>query len=113
MKFLKLVWRNATRNRRRAVLTVLSLSIAIVTVTILATILDVFTGGVARSDATRLIVREKTAIIFPLPLAYRERIERLPGVKTVSVANWFGGNYQNERKNFFAKFAVDAATYFP
>jgi putative ABC transport system permease protein len=46
-----------------------------------------------------------------LPLAYQEQIRRLPGVKDVTVANWFGGIYVDQ-SNFFAQFAVNADRYF-
>jgi putative ABC transport system permease protein len=49
-------------------------------------------------------------MIQPLPIAYKDRIQRAPGVKEVSWANWFGGVYQDE-KNFFAQFAIDHETW--
>jgi putative ABC transport system permease protein len=112
VKFLPLILRNAARNRRRAVLTVLSAAIAIATLSLLSTILAAFNAQVEVADEARLVTRNSTSLIFPLPLAYRERIAAVPGVKAVSLGNWFGGIYQ-DRKNFFAKFAVDAETYFP
>lgn len=42
----------------------------------------------------------------PLPIAYRQRIERVPGVEMVTPFQWFGGYYQDP-KNFFAQFGVD------
>ncbi|MGH7311285.1 MAG: ABC transporter permease, partial [Candidatus Rokuibacteriota bacterium] len=45
-----------------------------------------------------------------LPLAYRDRLARIPGVTQVTFANWFGGVYQDER-NFFPQFAIDHTTY--
>ena len=112
MKYLKLIWRNAARNRRRAVLTVLSVSIAMVAIAILQTIITAFSAGLEMADATRLIVREATAIIFPLPLAYRQKIAAIPGVRSVAISNWFGGVYQ-DKKQFFPRFAIDAETYLP
>jgi putative ABC transport system permease protein len=44
--------------------------------------------------------------MFGLPLAYRGKIESLPGVTRAAYGNWFGGYYQTET-NFFAQFAVD------
>jgi putative ABC transport system permease protein len=112
MKFARFVWKNATRNKRRAILTLISISIAIVTICVLQTIVVAFTSGANSTDASRLIVRNRVSLVFPMPLAYRQRIAALPGVQSVSVANWFGGNYQ-DKKNFFAKFAIDAETYLP
>jgi putative ABC transport system permease protein len=46
------------------------------------------------------------SIIQPLPLSYRDKIMRIPGVKAITHNNWFGGVYQDER-NFFPQFAID------
>jgi putative ABC transport system permease protein len=112
MKFLKFIVRNALRNRRRAVLTVLSIGIAIITISVLRTIVYAFNAGVESADDSRLVVRRETAIIYQLPLAYRARIVNVPGVKAVTWANWFGGIYR-DKKEFFGKFAIDAETYLP
>src|SRR5947207_499150 len=63
------------------------------------------------ADATRLVVRHAASLVFPLPLAYKERLERVPGVERVSWGNWFGGYYQDP-KNQFTQFAVDAVSLF-
>jgi len=44
-----------------------------------------------------------------LPLAYSDRIAQIPGVTRLTWSNWFGGIYK-DRKNFFAQFAIDAAS---
>ena len=38
-----------------------------------------------------------------IPLAHRDKIQRIPGVKVSLHNNWFGGIYQDE-KNFFPQF---------
>jgi putative ABC transport system permease protein len=43
-------------------------------------------------------------------MAYRSRIEQVPGVVAVAYADWFGAKYQNE-SNAFPVFAVDPARY--
>ena len=45
-----------------------------------------------------------------MPSYYRERIKAIPGVKSVSHSQWFGGIYL-EPKNFFPQFAVDHENY--
>src|ERR1700719_925991 len=54
----------------------------------------------------RLVVINTVSLIQPLPLSYRDRLLRMPGIKEVTYDNWFGGVYQAE-KNFFPQFAVD------
>lgn len=112
MKYLRLIWRNASRNRRRAVLTVLSISIAIAAIAILQTIIVAFHAGVEVAQEARLVTRSKTSLIFPLPVAFGSKIAAVPGVRAVSSGTWFGGNYQ-DKKNMFPKFAIDAEKYFP
>ena len=56
------------------------------------------------------MVINKVSLIQPLPYAYRDRLLRIPGVKYVTFANWFGGVYQDEQ-NFFPQFAIDTDTY--
>src|SRR5262245_38556759 len=46
-----------------------------------------------------------------MPMAYRQRIEAVPGVKRVAVQNWFGAQDPADTKGFFAQFAVDAPYY--
>jgi putative ABC transport system permease protein len=66
---------------------------------------------VEASAVDRLITRQAVSFIYPLPYAYKDQIARVNGVKQVSYANWFGGTYIDKR-NFFARFAVDHETFF-
>jgi putative ABC transport system permease protein len=74
----------------------------------LATILTEFSRGSSRSNPLRLITRHAVSLAFTLPVAQRQRIATVPGVKAVIPFSWFGGIYKDE-KNFFANFAVDAS----
>jgi putative ABC transport system permease protein len=55
-------------------------------------------------------VINRTGLIAPLPLSYRDQMLQMQGVKNVTYANWFGGVYQDE-KNFFSQFAIDLPSY--
>src|SRR5262249_11034290 len=46
-----------------------------------------------------------------MPMAYRQRIEAVSGVKRVAVQNWFGARDPKDTKGFFAQFAVDDSWY--
>jgi putative ABC transport system permease protein len=112
MKFVRLVWVNLMRNKRRSILTALSVAVALF---LFGTLRSVETALQAAGDVgseARLITRSAIGITFPLPEAYAQRLRALEGVRSVSWANWFGGVYV-DTKNFFAQFAVDAETYFP
>ena len=110
MKFLPLLFANLLRRKVRTTLTVGSFAVALFLFCILVTIRAAFNAGVDVAGADRLLVINKVSLIQPLPLAYKDRIQRQPGVKEVTFANWFGGVYQDE-KNFFAQFAIDHETY--
>jgi putative ABC transport system permease protein len=106
MKFLGLVRANLFRKKVRFILTIGSFAVALFLFGILAVIRGAFSGGLDIAGADRLVVINRTSIIQPLPLAYSDKIRRIPGVKDITYANWFGGVYQDER-NFFPQFAID------
>jgi putative ABC transport system permease protein len=110
-RFLPFILRNATRNRRRTTLTVLSIVVSLFLFCTLRTVLTAFAASLETADAARLVVRRSVSLTFPLPLSYRDRLAQMPGVESVTWSNWFGGVYIDER-NFFSQFAVDPGTYF-
>jgi putative ABC transport system permease protein len=64
-------------------------------------------------QALRLVVRHKVSLGQPIPVAYEEKVRRVPGVKEVSVWNWYGGTYKDNRdqRNFFARFGVEPKAF--
>lgn len=110
MKFFPLIWSNLKRKKVRTAFTLLSILVAFILFGYLSAIRMAFTAGVEMSGADRLMVTHRVSIIQPLPVAYKDRIAMVPGVKEVTHANWFGGIYQDP-KNFFGQMAVDAETY--
>jgi len=102
-----------TRNWIRTVLTVMSVAAALFLFVALGGVLDTLKGAIQVGSEQRLITRNGISLVFPLPIAYRERIAAVPGVQTVSYSNWFGGQDPVDPRNFYAQFAVDAETYFP
>jgi putative ABC transport system permease protein len=109
MQLARLIWKNAVRNPRRSVLTILSITISIFLVSSLQAILTRLDslGQSPGSGHLRVVVHRSTGLGQPLPIAYKQRIAALPGVKAVGGWTWFGGLYIDE-SNFFANFAVDA-----
>ena len=106
MKFLGLIRANLFRKKIRFILTIGSFAVALFLFGVLAVVRVAFSGGIDIAGADRLVVINRTSIIQPLPLAYADKIKRIPGVKEITYANWFGGVYQDE-KNFFPQFAID------
>jgi len=111
MRILKLIIKNMLRHKLRTMLTILGITIAVTAFGLLRTVVTAWYVGVEASSANRLITRQSVSFIFPLPLAYRERIAKLNGVERVTFANWFGGVYI-DKKQFFARMAVDGETFF-
>jgi putative ABC transport system permease protein len=110
MKFLPLVWGNMLRHKRRTILTTLSVALALFLFASLRSVTTTLAAATLAGSETRMVVRNATGIVFPLPMAYVQRVAAVPGVRSVSFATWFGGWYRNERE-FFANFAVDAPTF--
>ena len=109
MTLMHFVRKNAFRNRRRSLLTILSISFGLLLLTVMMTIWRAFyiDQGSAES-AQRLLTRHKVSLVFFLPAFYREKIRALPGVKHVVNSTWFGGQYKDSRpENFFAQFGTD------
>lgn len=111
MFVIKLILRNALRHKLRTFLTVTGLALAVMAFGLIRTFITAWYAGAEASAPDRLVTRNAVSIIFTLPLAYREQIERIQGVKDVSYAIWFGGNYIDPQ-NFFPQFAVDHNTFF-
>lgn len=110
MKFLPLILENMKRKKVRLVLTIGSYAVALFLFGLLTVIENAFYQGIDIAGADRLVVRNKTSLIMPLPLSYKERLLQIDGVDAVTHANWFGGVYQDPR-NFFPQFAIDTETY--
>jgi putative ABC transport system permease protein len=110
-RHFSLIFRNCFRNRRRSILTVISIAASLCLLGMLLTIYNTFFFTEATPDqALRLITRNRVSLANPLPLSYQQQIKQTPGVKEVMINQWFGGVYKDSRDpaNFFARFAVEA-----
>jgi len=110
MKYLPFIFRNLLRKKTRSLLTIGSIAVALFLFGLLAAIETALNAGVDVAGVDRLIVRNKTSLIMPLPLAYQERLRQVEHVREATFATWFGGVYQDQR-NFFPQFAIDTETY--
>jgi len=96
MTSYQLVLKNVFRNRRRSLLTAASAAVSIL-------LLVVFSAAYRFLDSTPtpskshlvLVVRARASPIQPLPVSYRSRIERLPGVQAVTQVFWFDARYKD------------------
>jgi putative ABC transport system permease protein len=109
-RYLPFVIKNSWRNRRRTVLTILSISVSLALLGIMMAVYYAFyLSDAPPSQALRLVVRNRISLTFPMPRYYREKIRPIPGVRDVAISQWFGGVYKDARdpKNFFPRFAVE------
>ena len=114
-RYLPFIVKNCWRNRRRTILTVLSIGVSMCLLGVMMALFHAFyLAGPAPDQALRLVVRNKVSLTVTIPLAYRERIRQVPGVREVMVSNWFQGTYKDSRdpKNMFARFAIEPERFF-
>ena len=102
MKILKLIIKNTLRHKLRTLLTIFGIAIAVIAFGLLRTVVTAWYSSEKATAPNRLIVRQAVSFIFPLPYSYLEKIQRVPGVKEVTFANWFGGTYI-DKSQFFAR----------
>jgi putative ABC transport system permease protein len=110
MKFLSLVLKSAKRSKRRTLLTVMSVAIAVFLFASLRAVLDGFNAGAEAASSTRLVTIRSTSLMFQMPISHVETIKNTPGVRDVTWASWFGGIYKDP-KNFFAQIAIEPEGY--
>jgi putative ABC transport system permease protein len=111
MTLTRFIAKSAFRNKRRSILTVLSIAFSLLLLTLMMTIWRAFYIDTASAEsAQRLITRHRVSLTEYMPVYYRERIRAIPGVVAVAPSNWFGGIYKDQKpENFFAQFGTDPA----
>ncbi len=107
------VIRNTFRNKRRSLLTMISISFSLLLLTLMISIWRSFyVDQVAPEAARRLIIRDRVSLAFFLPEYYRSKIRAVPGINAVAPITWFGGRYIDDRpQHFFAQLATDPDEY--
>ena len=109
MTLTRFVTKSAFRNRRRSILTVLSITFSLLLLTMMMTVWRSFyiDQGTAQ-EAQRLVTRHRVSLTEWMPAFYREKIRAIPGVVAVAPNNWFGGLYIDDKpEHFFAQFGTD------
>ncbi|MGD1078465.1 MAG: FtsX-like permease family protein [Candidatus Sulfotelmatobacter sp.] len=107
------VVRNTFRNKRRSLLTMISISFSLLLLTLMICIWRSFyVDQVAPEASRRVITRDRVSLAFFLPAYYRDKIRAVPGVTAVVPITWFGGRYIDDRpEHFFAQMATDPDEY--
>ena len=76
MHYLKLVFKNIFRHKLRSLLTLAGLVVAILAFGLLQTVVNAWYAGSDMASAQRLISRNATSLVFPLPITYRDLVPR-------------------------------------
>jgi putative ABC transport system permease protein len=113
MTLSSFVVRNTFRNKRRSLLTLLSISFSLLLLTLMMSIWKtLYIDAAAPQAARRLVIRDRVSLAFFLPGYYRDKIRSIAGVTAVVPETWFEGRYIDARpENFFARMATDPEEY--
>jgi putative ABC transport system permease protein len=113
MSLFSLVLVNLGRNKRRTILTLLSVMVALFLFCTLNGVLDTLQATMHVGNENRMVVRNQMSLVFPLSLSMKPQLEALPEVRSVTIQNWFGGIGPNGPRDFFPQFGVESETFFP
>jgi putative ABC transport system permease protein len=114
-RYVSLMFKNSLRNRRRSILTMISIGMSLCLLGVLGALYrGLFLAPPTPGQELRLVVHHKVSITQPLPFSYEAKIRQVPGVREAMVWKWFGGSYKDARdqKNFFARFCVEPDKFF-
>jgi putative ABC transport system permease protein len=112
MNIYGFVARNALRNKRRAILTILSVGISLLLlVTLQVALREMTIPPEDVSASLRIAVRNKISLTNNLPARQRPLIKKMPGVIAVTPLTWFGGKYKDDEGIGFAQFGVDPVKF--
>jgi putative ABC transport system permease protein len=96
MNDLSLVLRNITRNKRRTILTTLSITVSVFIFASLISLPGLLNQVLRdRANSRRLITHSKASLFYMLPESYRRRIETLPHVQAVAAYSVFLATYRD------------------
>lgn len=110
LRYLPLAIKNSLRNKRRSMLTISSVAASMCLLGVLFALYQaLFLATPVAGAALRLITYHRVSLAQALPASYEAKIRQVPGVKEVTVYQWFGGTYRDARdqRNFFARFSVE------
>jgi putative ABC transport system permease protein len=115
LRYLPLILRNCWRNRRRTILTVVSVGISMCLLGVMIALFHAFYASAPPpEEALRLVTRNKISLTTVIPQSYAERMKHVAGVREVMYNQWFNGVYKDARdpNNFFARMAIEPEKLF-
>jgi putative ABC transport system permease protein len=94
MSYLLLIWKGAWRKPVRTALTFASMTVAFLLFGLLSGINQGLDNVTSRFQLDRLYVMNRISMYHPLPIAFADQIEKIPGVASVAYWAYFVGYYQ-------------------
>src|SRR2546426_12573313 len=93
-KYLKLIFKNLLRSKRRTILTILSIAVSLFIFSVLVS-LPTFANQMLAdtTSSVRILCRTKMGLGYPLPVAYKSKIATIPHVVAVAPLVIYGGIY--------------------
>ena len=108
MNIASFILKNAVRNKRRLLLSVLSAAMSLFLLITLMVVLRELTKPPSDGDSSlRVCVRNKVSLAATLPQRQRAEIEKVPGVVVCSPFVWFGGKFEEDKQMIFGTIACD------
>jgi putative ABC transport system permease protein len=113
-RHLPLIFKNSWRNRRRTLLTIVSVGVSLCLLGVLLAVYHAFYFSTpSPGQELRLVTRNRVSLTRPLPQYYREKIKAITGVREVEIEQWFGGTYIDDHpEHMFARMAVEPDKFF-
>jgi putative ABC transport system permease protein len=108
MKYLPLVWAALRRKPTRAILTLLSVTVAFTLFGLMVGLSTTFDLVAERARADRIYTGPRYGGT-PMPVAVARQVAAMPGVKAVTALNFIGGYVQDPKNRTFVLMADDQA----
>src|SRR3989440_3440857 len=100
-KYLTLIFKNLRRSKRRTILTILSIAVALFIFSVLVSLPSFANQFLAdTSSSVRILCRTKMGLGYPLPEAYKLKIATIPHVVAVAPLVIYGGIYHEASDQF-------------
>jgi putative ABC transport system permease protein len=110
---MRIAMKNACRNKRRTLLTALSLTFSFLLLIFMMTIWRAFyIDQWSLVSASHIVCRHRTSLAFFLPSYYRKKISQIPGVVAVIPLSLFEGDYKDPKSGDFAQIGTDPDQFF-
>ncbi len=112
MNIRSFVVKNALRNKRRMLLTVLSVAMSTwLLITLLVALRELSHPPIGAGASLRIAVPSKVSLARALPAHQKRLIERMPGVVAITPLTWFGGRVNDQESFNLPQFGIDPATF--